>query len=93
MSILHVRLRNIYNGLNSDLLRNQIHNNPLCGLCDVVEDAYHYFLQYRKYSVERQVFNDTVSGLNTINVILNSNENWNGEADMVTRCHGLVCSM
>ena len=55
MSVLHVRLRNKCSGLNSDLFRNHIHNNTLCDLCDAVEDAYHYFFQCRKYTVERQV--------------------------------------
>ena len=79
MSVLHARLRNKCNSLNSDLFRNHIHNNPLCDLCDVVEDNYHYFFQCRKYSVERQVLNDTVRGFYplNINVILSGNENWN----------------
>ena len=52
---------------------------------DVVEDAYHYFFQCRKYTVERQVFNDTVRGFHplNINVILNGNENWNTEVNVV----------
>ena len=45
MSVLHERLRNKCSGLNIDPLRNHIRNNPLCDLCDVVEDAYHYFSQ------------------------------------------------
>ena len=52
---------------------------------DMVEDAYHYFFQCRKYSVERQVFYDTIRGfwpLN-INTIIYGNENWNSEASMV----------
>ena len=85
MSVLHARLRNKCSGLNSDLFRNHIRNNPLCDLCDVVEDAYHYFFQCRKYTVERQVFNDTVRGFHplNINVILNGNENWNTEVNVV----------
>ena len=85
MSVLHARLRNKCSGLNSDLFRNHIRNNPLCELCDVAEDAHHYFFQCRKYSVERQVFNDTVRGFQSlnINVILYGNENWNSEANMV----------
>ena len=43
MSVLHARLRNKCSGLNGDLFRNHIRNYPLCDLCDVVEDAYHYF--------------------------------------------------
>ena len=81
MSVLHERLRNKCSGLNSDLFRNRIRSNPLCDLCDVVEDAYHYFFQCRKYSVVKQVFNDTVRGFNPLNIkkILNGNENWNTE--------------
>ena len=77
MSVLHARLRNKCSGLNGDLFRNHIRNNPFCELCDVEEDAYHYFFQCRKYTVERQVFNDTVRGFHplNINVILNGNEN------------------
>ena len=56
MSVLHARLQNKFSGLNGDLFRNQIRNNPLCDLCDVVEDAYHYFFQRRTYTVERQGF-------------------------------------
>ena len=52
-------------------------DRSLCDLCDVAEDAYHYFFQCRKYSVERQVFNDTVVDFHllNINVILYGNEN------------------
>ena len=47
-----------------------------CDLCDMVEDASHYFFQCRKYTVERQVFTDTVSGFKplNINVILYGNK-------------------
>ena len=85
MSVLHARLRNNYIGLNSDHFRNHISDNPLCDLCDVAEDVYHYLFQCRKCSVERQVFNDTVIGFHplNINVILYGNENWNTEANMV----------
>ena len=53
MSVLPARLRNKCSGLNGDLFRNHIRNNPLCDLCDVVEDAYHYFFQCGKYTDER----------------------------------------
>ena len=85
MSVIHAHLRNKCSGLNSDLFRNHSRNNPLCDLYDMVEDAYHYFFQCRKYSVERQVFHDTIRGfwpLN-INMIIYGNENWNSEASMV----------
>ena len=82
MSVLNAKLRNKCSGLNGDLFRNHIRNNPLC---DVVEDAYHYFFQCRKYTVERQVFNDTVRGFHPLNIILilNDNENWNTEVNVV----------
>ena len=85
MSVLHARLRHNCSGLNSDFFRNHNSNNPLCDLCNVAEDAYHYFFQCWKYSVERQVFNDTVIGFHplNINVILYGNENWNTEANTV----------
>ena len=85
MSVLHARLRNNCCGLNSDLFRNHIRKNPLCDLCDVAKDAYNYFFHCRKYSVERQVFNDTGIGVHPlyINVILYGNENWNTDANMV----------
>ena len=35
MSVLHSRLRNNCSGLNSDLFRNHIRNNPSCDVCDV----------------------------------------------------------
>ena len=62
MSVLHARLRNKCSGLNSDLFSHHIRNNPLCDLCNVVDDPYHHFFQCRKYSVEIQVFNETVRG-------------------------------
>ena len=68
MSGQHARLRNYCSALDSYLFRNHIRNDPLCDLCDVVEDAYHYFFQCRKYSVERQVFNDTVIGFHPLNI-------------------------
>ena len=85
MSVLHARLRNNCSALDSYLFRNHIRNNPLCDLCGVAGDAYHYFFQCRKYSVERQVFNDTAIGFHplNINVILYGNENWNTEENMV----------
>ena len=85
MPVLHARVRNSCSGLNSDLFRNHISNNYLYDLCNLAEDAYHYFFQCRKYSVERQVFNDTVIGFQPLNfnVILYGNEKWNTEANMV----------
>ena len=84
MSVLHARLGNNCSGLNSDLFRNHIRNNPLCDLYDVAEDAYHYFFQCRKYYVERQVFNDSVIGFHPINInVIPGNENGNTEAYMV----------
>ena len=62
MSVLHARPRNNCRGLNSDLFRNRIRNNHLLHLCDMAEDADHYFFQCRKYSVERHLFNDTDRG-------------------------------
>ena len=44
-SVLHARLRNKCSSLNRDLFRNYIRNNPLGDLCDVGEDACHYFFQ------------------------------------------------
>ena len=87
MSVLHVRLRNKCSGLNSDLFRNHIRNNPLCELFDVAEDGRGcppLLLSKQKNYVERQVFNDTVRGFQSlnINVILYGNENWNSEANM-----------
>ena len=84
MSVLHAMLRNKFSGLNSDLFRNHIRNTPLCDLLDVVEDAYHYLFQCRKYTAERQVFNDTVRGFHPLNIndILNGNKNWNTEVNV-----------
>ena len=55
----------------------------------MLEDAYHYLFQCRKYTVERQVFNDTVSGFHplNINVILTGNKKWNTEVNVV--CSGM----
>ena len=51
----------------------------------MAEDADHYFFQCRNYSVERQVFNDTVRGFYPLNTyrVLYDNEKWNTEAHMV----------
>ena len=63
ISVLHVRLRNRCRNLNNDLYINLIRDNPLCDLCGVVKDAIHYFFHCRRYTTERQVFNDTVKML------------------------------
>ena len=43
VSVLRAQLRNNCSGINSDLFRNHISNNPVCDFCNVTEDAYHYF--------------------------------------------------
>ena len=85
ISVLHARLRNRCSNLNNDLYINHIRDNPLCDLCGVVEDAIHYFFHCRRYTIERQVFNDTVRMLQplSINLILFGNENWNFETNIV----------
>ena len=60
ISVLHARLRSRCSNLNNDLYINHIRDYPLCDLCGVVEDAIHYFLHCRRYTIERQAFNDTV---------------------------------
>ena len=77
ISVLHARLRNRCSNLNNDLYINHIR--------DVVEDAIHYFFHCRRYTIERQVFNDTVEMLQplSINLILFCNENWNFETNIV----------
>ena len=64
---------------------NHIRDNPLCKLCGVVEDAIHYFFRCRRYTTERQVFNDTVRVLQSlsINLILYGNEDLNFETNIV----------
>ena len=54
-------------------------------MCYVIEDAYHYFFKSRKYCVERQVFSDTISDFQPLNiiVILYDNGNWNSDVHMV----------
>ena len=51
----------------------------------MVEDAIHYFFHCRRYTTERQVFNDTVRKLQPLsnNLILFGNENWNFETNIV----------
>ena len=85
ISVLHARLRNRCSNLNNDLYINHIRDNPLCDLCGVVEDAIHYFFHCRRYTIERQVFNDTVVMLQpqSINLILFGNEKWNLETNIV----------
>ena len=56
MSVLHARLRNKCNGLNSDPFRNHIRNNPFCDLCDMVEDAYHSERESLQITEETDVY-------------------------------------
>ena len=55
----------------NDLFRKYIRDHTLCDLCGVVEDAIYYF-QGRKFTIKRQVFNDTVRVFQplSINLIL-----------------------
>ena len=64
---------------------NYIRDNPLCKLYGVVEDAIHYFFRCKRYTTERQVFNDTVRVLQSlsINLILYGNEDLNFETNIV----------
>ena len=62
-----------------------IHDNPLCDLCGMIEDAIHYFFHCRKFTLERQVFNDTVRVFQplSIDMILYGNFNLNMENNIV----------
>ena len=84
-SVIYARLRNNCSNLNNDLFKKHVYDNPLCDLCDVIEDAVHYFFHFIKYFDERQVFNDTVIVFQpiTISLILFGNENWNTETNVV----------
>ena len=82
ISILHARLRNNCSILKNIFFRNHLRDNPLCDLCGMVEDAIHYFFHCRKFTIERQVFNDTVRVL-SIDMILCSNYNLNMENNIV----------
>ena len=85
ISILHARLRNNCSNLNNDLFRNHLRDNPLCDLCGMIEDAIHYFFHCRKFTLERQVFNDTVRVFQplSIDMILCGNFNLNMENNIV----------
>ena len=85
ISILHTRLRNNCSNLNNDLFRNHLRDNSLCDLCGMVEDATHYFFDCRKFTIERQVFNDRVRvfQLLSIKMILCGNYNLNMENNIV----------
>ena len=85
ISILHARLRNNCSNLNNDLFRNHLHVNPLCDLCGMIEDAIHYFFHCRKFTMEWQVFNDTVRVFQplSIDMILCGNFNLNMENNIV----------
>ena len=85
ISILHARLRNNCSNLNNDLFRNHLRDNPLCDLCGMIEDAIHYFFHCRKFTMERQVFNDTVRVFQplSIDMILCGNFNLNMENNVV----------
>ena len=85
ISILHARLRNNCSNLNNDLFRNHLRDNPLCDLCGMIEDAIHFFFHCRKFTMERQVFNDTVRVFQplSIDMILCGNFNLNMENNIV----------
>ena len=59
MPQLHVRLKRKCSNLNKDLFSNQIRDNSLSDLFGVIENAIYYFY-CRTFTIERQVFNDTV---------------------------------
>ena len=67
------------------LFRNHLRDNPLCDLCGMIEDAIHYFFHCRKFTMERQVFNDTVRVFQplSIDMILCGNFNLNMENNIV----------
>ena len=61
MGLLNAQLRNKCTMFDNDTFIYHIHHNPLCDKCGVVEDAIHYFFNYRKFTIiERLAFNDTV---------------------------------
>ena len=80
ISILHARLRNNCSNLNNDLFRNHLRN-----LCGMVEDAIHYFFHCRKFTIERQILNNTVRVFQplSIDMILFGNFNLNMENNIV----------
>ena len=77
ISVLHARLRNNCSNLNNDLFRNHLRDNPLCDLCGMIEDAIHYFFHCRKFTMERQVFNDTVRVFQPLSIDMNLCGNFN----------------
>ena len=85
ISILHARLRNNCSNLNNDLFRNHLRDNPSCDLCGMIEDAIHFFLHCRKFTMERQGLNDTVRVFQplSIDMILCGNFNLNMENNIV----------
>ena len=87
ISVLHARLRNKCSNLNNNLFINHIRDNPLCDLCGVVEDAIHCFFYCRRYTIDSQVFNDTVRVFQplSINQIIFGNENSNFETNSLVQ--------
>ena len=85
ISVLHAMLRNKCSNLNNDLFINHIHDSSLCDLCGVVEDVIYCFFHCRRFTIERQVFNDTVRVIQprSINQIIFGNENWHFETNIV----------
>ena len=82
---MHARLRNNCSNPNNDLFRNHICVNPLYDLRGMVEDAIHYFFHCRKFTIVRQVFNDTIRVFQplSIDMILYGNYNLNMENNIV----------
>ena len=96
ISVLYARLRNRCSYLYNDLFRNYICDNPLCDFCSVEEDAIHYFFHCRKFTIKRQVFNDTgrVFQPLSINLIIFGNEKWNIKIlKTIISCLGLSSDM
>ena len=61
VSVLHARLRNKCSTLNNALFRNHIRDNPLYMTCvSWSRTPSTTFFHFRKFTIERQDFNETV---------------------------------
>ena len=85
MNFLKWALSSTFKLLYFAFLRDHLRDNPLCDLCGMVEDANRYFFHCRKFTIERQVFNDTIKVLQplSIGMILCGNFNLNMENNIV----------
>ena len=70
MSVLHARLRNNCSNLNNDLCIDHLRERHFCRLCNVKEDAKHYFFTSNRYRNERLILIEAFRDFQPLNIKL-----------------------